>query len=828
MSNKVLIVGGVAGGASAAARLRRNDENAEIIMFEKGEYISFANCGLPYFIGGVIEERESLLVETPEDMRKRFKIDVRVNNEVLLIDRENKELEVKNLKTNEIYIENYDKLILSPGSSPLKPPIPGIDSPNIFTIWNIPDTDAIKKFIESKDIKKAAVVGGGFIGLEMAENLNELGYEVSIVELADQIMAPIDYEMAQILHKNITTNGVDLRLNDGVKEFNYQDGVTEITLNSGNTIDADIVILSIGVRPNSNLAKDSGLNINQRGGIVVDKTMKTSDDDIYAVGDVIEVEDFINGGKTMVPLAGPANKQGRIAANNIAGISDTYKGTQGTSVAKVFDCTVSSTGVNEKTLKKLGKKYNEDYLIAYAHNNNHAGYYPGSSKINMKLIFRKKDGKILGVQAIGIDGVEKRVDVIATAMRYNGTVYDLSDLELAYAPPYGSAKDPVNMLGFLGENILKGKMDIIQWFELDDLDEDEYTIVDVREEKERDLGFIQNSINISVDELRENLDKIDKNKTIVLYCATGIRAYVATRILLQNGFKKVKNLLGGFTTYSDVNFNINNSPVVGTETQSLAKEEVVENIDFDKIEKATLNCSGLQCPGPIMKVYEKIKTMNDGDYLEVKASDPGFFADIASWCQRTGNTLIKTEKINKEFVVLLKKGVEVEKEDNTKMQNIIEKTDKYMVVFSGELDKALASFIIANGAAAMGRKVTMFFTFWGLNILRKDEKIYVKKNFMEKMFGAMMPRGSKKLKLSKMNMGGMGLAMMKKIMKEKNVDSLETLIKQAQNNGVRMVACTMSMDVMGIKEEELIDGIEYAGVATFLSSAEKSDASLFI
>jgi len=828
MANKVIIVGGVAGGASAAARLRRNDENVEIVMFERGEYVSFANCGLPYYIGNVIEDRESLLVETPEDLKKRFKIDVRVSNEVLSIDKENKEVEVVDHKTGETYKESYEKLILSPGSSPLKPPIPGIDAPNIFTIWNIPDTDAIKNYLDSKNVKKATVVGGGFIGLEMAENLRELGFEVSIVELADQVMAPMDYEMAQILHKNITTNGVDLRLNDGVKEFKYNNGITEITLNSGDKLDADIVILSIGVRPNGQLAKECGLEVNKKGGIVVNDNMKTSDKDIYAVGDAVEIEDFVYGGKTMIPLAGPANKQGRIAANNIAGIKDSYKGTQGTSVAKVFDFTVSSTGLNEKTLKGLGKKYNEDYLIAYAHNNNHAGYYPGSSKINMKLIFEKENGKILGVQAVGIDGVEKRVDVIATAMRYNGTVYDLADLELAYAPPYGSAKDPVNMLGFLGENILKGKMDIIQWFELDDLDEDEYTIVDVREEEERDLGFIQNSINISVDELRANIDMLDKNKTIVLYCATGIRAYVATRILLQKGFSKVKNLSGGYITYSDVNFDISSSPLADSEGQPEVDKEMVENIDFDNIEKTSLNCSGLQCPGPIMKVYEKIKTMKHGEYLEVKASDPGFFADIASWCQRTGNTLIKTEKKNKEFVVLLKKGVEVEKEDNTKMQNIIEKTDKSMVVFSGELDKALASFIIANGAAAMGRKVTMFFTFWGLNVLRKEEHVPVKKNFMEKMFGAMMPRGINKLKLSKMNMGGMGSAMMKKIMKDKNVDSLEALIKQAQNNGVRMVACTMSMDVMGIKEEELIDGVDYAGVATFLSAAEKSDASLFI
>lgn len=826
---KVLIVGGVAGGASAAARLRRNDENAEIIMFERGEYISFANCGLPYYIGNVIEEREELLLKTPEAMKERFNVDVRVKSEVMSIDKEHMKVTIKKVDTGEEYEETYDKLILSPGSSPLKPPIPGIDAPNIFTIWNIPDTDAIKSFVDNKKIKKAAVIGGGFIGIEMAENLHELGIEVTIVELADQIMAPIDFEMAQILHQHVNMKNVELVLNDGVKSFEYKDGATIITLNSEKTLDADMVILAIGVRPNGELAKTSELKMNKRGGIVVDKHMRTSDENIYAVGDAVEINDFINDVETMIPLAGPANKQGRIAADNITGKDVIYKGTQGTSVAKVFDMTVSATGSNEKILNKLGKEFGKDYEYIYIHPNNHAGYYPDASKINLKLLFSPVDGKILGAQAVGFEGVEKRIDVIATAIRFGGTVYDLTELELAYAPPFGSAKDPVNMAGFVAENFLKGTVDMVHWNNLGQYDENEYIVLDVRDKDELETGCYQKSINIPLDSLRERANELDREKMIFIYCAVGLRGYIAARILNQLGFDKVKNLSGGMTTLNAINYMPNSmmlKNILGTKEDNKDNEgdDVMKRVNSIDIEKISLNCTGLQCPGPIMKVFETIKTMNHGDLVEVTATDMGFAADVSEWCKRTGNTLVDIKTENKAIVTTIMKGL---KED-APAEETGDRTDKAMVIFSGDLDKVIAGFIIANGAAAMGRDVTLFFTFWGLNALRKDESVPVKKNFMEKMFGFMMPRGAGKLKLSNMNMAGMGSAMMKSIMKQKNVDTLESLIETAKKSGIRLVACTMSMDVMGIKEEELIDGVEFGGVASFLAASERSDATLFI
>ncbi|RKD34204.1 CoA-disulfide reductase [Thermohalobacter berrensis] len=836
MSKKVLIVGGVAGGASTAARLRRMDEDAEIIMFERGEYISFANCGLPYYIGGTIKERDALLVQTPEKMKARFNIDVRVKNEVIKIDKEKKEVEVKDLDSGKTYRESYDYLVLSPGSTPLKPPIPGIDSPNIFTLWNIPDTDAIKEYIDTKKPKRAVVVGGGFIGLEMAENLHDRGLDVSIVEMADQVMAPMDYEMAQIIHQHIKSKDVKLHLKDGVKSFEYRSGVTTVTLQSGKTIDADIVMLSIGVRPNSELAKDCGLELNQRGGIKVDGYLKTTDENIFAIGDAIEVTDFVNNKKTMVPLAGPANKQGRIVANNIIGRKEKYKGTQGTSIAKVFDLTVASTGNNEKTLKRLGMEYNKDYKVSITHSKSHAGYYPGAIPMTIKLIFTPK-GEVLGAQIVGYDGVDKRIDVIASAIRFGGTIYDLKELELAYAPPYSSAKDPVNMAGFTAENILNGDMDVIQWHELDKIDKDNTIILDIREPEERELGYIEGSINIPLNELRDRLDELDKDKLIVPYCAIGLRAYIATRILVQNGFK-VKNLSGGYTTYSCVFCQDEDSSKCGGSTcdadASFTEDGEPEEIDIEKIQAETvkLNACGLQCPGPIMQVSDTMKKLNDGDILEVTVTDPGFVNDIKSWCKRTGNTLLKSGKRDKEFFAYIRKGIKgkvnvpQQVQGNSVIQN--NKDDKTMVVFSGDLDKAIASFIIANGAAAMGRKVTMFFTFWGLNVLRKSEKVNVKKGFMDKMFGMMMPRGSKKLKLSKMNMAGMGPKMIRKVMKDKNISSLEELIQQAIKAGVRIVACNMSMDVMGISKEELIDGVEIGGVASYLGAAEESDVNLFI
>ncbi|MGE4214032.1 MAG: FAD-dependent oxidoreductase [Anaerotignaceae bacterium] len=846
MNKKVIIIGGVAGGATTAARLRRLDESIEIIILERGEYISYANCGLPYYIGDVIKERSALLLQTPEVMKSRFNVDVRTSNEAISIDKEQKKVIVKNIKTQEEYVENYDTLVIATGSSPLKPSIPGIEGPGIHTLWTIPDTDEIKTFIEQKKPKRAAVIGGGFIGLEMAENLHAAGCKVTIVEMQNQVMPPIDFEMAQILHENIDMNDVNLSLGDGVKSFSHNNEVTTIHLNSGKSIEAELVILSIGVTPNSKLAKDAGLALNERNGIIVDGFLRTSDQNIYAVGDVIEVENFVSKNSAMVPLAGPANKQARICAGNIFnkfhGASNQmkeYKGTQGTSVAKVFDLTVATTGLSEKILIKAGKEVNKDYFVAIINQKSHAGYYPGATPLTLKLLFSPL-GEIFGSQIVGIDGVDKRIDVIATTQRLGGTIYDLCELELAYAPPYSSAKDPVNMLGFVAENILNGMASFTSWDEIEKKDANEQIILDVGEDFERMAFEMPNSVNIPLGQLRNHLSELDKNKLIIPYCAIGVRSYNAARILMNSGFKNVKIYPGGTSLYKSV-FYENNKREALEDHNSLKDEPEIglgENkMDLNNIvAKQVLDCSGLQCPGPIMRVFNTVKEIEDGDIIQVSATDMGFVRDIDAWCRRTGNTLLKSERKGKENIVYIQKGTNTNGNmsdlkacsSNVPSGNMSMPQGKTLIVFSGDLDKVLASFIIANGAAALGRPVTMFFTFWGLNALRKSEKQSVKKPIIDNLFGTMMPRGTTKLSLSKMHMGGMGTKMMKKVMKDKNIDSLEDLMKHAMANGVKLIACTMSMDVMGITKEELIDGVEFAGVAAYLGDAEESNVNLFI
>ncbi len=545
MRKKVLIVGGVADGAGTAARLRRMDENVEIILFERGDYISFVNCGLPYYVGGTIKDRSELLLQTPEDMMARFNIDVRINNEVTRIDRELKEVEV--LGGNGYYKETYDVLVLSPGSTPLTPPIPGIDSPNIFSLWTVPDVDKIKTYVDDQQPRTAVVIGGGFIGIEMAENLYDLGIEVSLVEMLDQVMMPFDYDMAQMLHEHIAAKGVKLELSNGVKTFEYLDGKTKVTLQDGKEIVTDLVILSIGIKPNGELAKEAGLTVNQRGGIVVDDYLRTSDESIYALGDVIQVKHYIDGEDTMIPLAGPANRQARILANNICGAQEAYRGSQGSSVAKVFDMTAACTGYNEKALVAKGMEKKKDFDSVITISNSHASYHPAARPMTLKLIF-DKTGKILGAQGVGYDGVDKRIDVIATAIRFRGTVDDLKDLELAYAPPYSSAKDPVNMAGFVADNVLSGVMGSISWDEMESLNPETTQILDVRDVGECERGNIEGSLKIPIDELRERLGELDKEKEVIIYCAVGIRGYIGTRILTQHGFR-TRKLLGGYVHY---------------------------------------------------------------------------------------------------------------------------------------------------------------------------------------------------------------------------------------------------------------------------------------
>lgn len=817
--SKTVIIGGVAGGATAAARLRRLDENMEIVMLERGKYISYANCGLPYYIGDVIKSRESLLVQTPQAMRSKFNIDVRVENEVVKINREGKTVEVRDADGKR-YEERYDDLIIATGSSPLKPPIPGIDSEGIYTLWNVDDTDQIRNLVDTQHPRTAAVIGGGFIGLEMAENLHKRGIHVSIVEAQNQVMAPIDFEMAQMLHENIDMNGVELCLGDGVSSFTRKENRILINLASGRTIAADMVLLSIGVRPNSQLAKEAGLSLNEKGGIKTDKTLRTSDPHIWAVGDVIEVENLVTGKDVMIPLAGPANKQGRIAANNICrlgGEMEEYDGSLGTSVAQVFDLTAAATGINEKTLKGMGLAKGKDYEVALINQKSHAGYYPMAIPMTLKLIFGL-DGKIFGAQIVGQDGADKRIDTIATVMRVGGTVKDLAKLELAYAPPYSSAKDPVNMAGFVADNILKGLVRFVMPEEISD----EMVVLDVSEDVERAVWQMPGSLHIPLGQLRDRMEELPKGKTIVTYCAIGVRSYNGARMLMQSGFDDVRVLAGGAGFYKTY---YSKPERKGFDKELDQAEAEVREVPEKEIK--ILDCCGLQCPGPIMKVNEALNAMEEGECIKVSATDMGFAKDVESWCERTGNTFEGRERKGKENIVTIRKGSQVTTEQSCQTAAELPQ-GKTMIVFDGDLDKVLASFIIANGAAAMGRPVTMFFTFWGLNALRKSTYVKVKKSFVEKMFGRMMPRGTGKLKLSNMNMLGMGTKMMKSVMKKKNVSSLEELMEQAKQNGVKLVACTMSMDVMGIRPEELIDGVELAGVASYLGDAEKANVNLFI
>jgi NADPH-dependent 2,4-dienoyl-CoA reductase/sulfur reductase-like enzyme/peroxiredoxin family protein/rhodanese-related sulfurtransferase/TusA-related sulfurtransferase len=819
MSKKIIIVGGVAGGATAAARLRRMDETAEITLLERGEYISFANCGLPYHIGGAIEAREALMVQTAEGMSEKFNIQVRPFNEAVSIDRENKQITVREVKTDRTYQENYDALILSPGASPLRPPIPGIeDAEHVFTLRNIPDTDVIIAHINDHQPNQAVVIGGGFIGVEMAENLLDKGMKVTLVEMLDQIMAPLDFEMASILHHHLREKGVRLILSDGVKSFQKQG--RQILLSSGTVLETDLTVLAIGVRPESQLAAAAGLELGERGGIKVNEFMQTSDAAIYAIGDAVEVTDYINGEPAMIPLAGPANKQGRIAADHICGHPSSYPGTLGTAVVKVFDMTAASTGNNEKRLKQVGIPYQALHI----HPGSHAGYYPGAFPLSMKMLYHPDSGKILGAQAVGYSGVEKRIDVLATAIQGGLTVEALQELELAYAPPYSSAKDPVNMLGFAATNLQEGFVDSFQWHEMNELLEQNAYVLDVRDDLEREIGFIEGSHHIPLNDLRRNLDTLPKDQPIYLYCQVGIRGYLASRILTQHGFS-AKNLDGGYKTYQAV-YRPGEGDHCTIEMDDSGVAHVTclpESVPEPSVQ---INACGLQCPGPIMQVYQGMNSMQPGQVMEVSATDPGFSSDIAVWCRKTGNTLLSSTFNSKAFVCLIQKGVAAASVNTPVSVSPLDGTT--IVVFSEDMDKAMASFIIASGAASMGKKVTLFFTFWGLNVLRRDHAVKVDKTILEKMFGWMMPRGSKKLPISKMNMGGMGSQMIKYVMKQKNVDSLEVLMQNAMNAGVSLVACAMSMDIMGIKESELIDGVEIGGVASYLGKAEESSVNLFI
>ncbi len=830
---KLVVIGGVAAGMSTAARARRLDESAEIVVLEKSHHVSFANCGLPYHIGGVIKERDRLLLQTPESLRESLNLDVRTAHEVLSIDPKSKSLQVRNLETGAEYTESYDKLAYCPGAEAMRPPIPGLDLPGVHVLRRIGDMDQIKKRVDfeleeqvagRRGPVQAVVVGAGYIGLEMAENLAHIGVKVTVVELSDQILPPIDKEMSIPVENHLRGRGIKLHLSTAAAAISEKGKSLLVELTSGVMLDADLVVMSAGVRPATALAKAAGIELGERGGIKVDAHMQTNIPDIYAAGDVVETPHTVLPGQWLAPLAGPANRQGRVVGENVCGRSTTYKHTQGTSIVKVFDMVAGGTGATEKQLIREGVLYRKIHI----HPSGHAGYYPGTSTMHIKLLF-DNSGRILGAQACGFDGVDKRLDVLATALRSGMSVFELQDVELSYAPPFGSAKDPINMAGFVASNVLLG--DIKLWYAEQYPDQTAgKLLVDVRTKDEYDIWHIPGAENVPLAKFRELTEDWDRSQPIRLYCGVGFRSYLAYRSLVQRGFTDVETLSGGSTTfryYHEVTSETEAlpAPVLNyAETESLFKRApAASGITVD------LDCTGLACPGPIMKLSEKVKDLKPGDEITIHVSDPGFANDGPAWCSRNGHELVAMVPEGSGYAATIRKGgAGALVAAQAAATSIAGPSKTSFVVFSGDLDKLIASFIIANGALAMGEEVSMFFTFWGLNSLRKKNPPRRQKKLMEKMFSTMMPSGADSLKLSQMHMAGAGTAMIKSVMKKHNVQSLPELMAAAQKGGARIIACTMTMDLLGIAPSDLMDGIEFGGVASFLGEAAESQTTLFI
>lgn len=817
---KHVIIGGVAGGATAAARIRRADESAEIILLEKGKYISYANCGLPYYIGGSIADREKLFVQTARQFGKRFAIDVRTENEAVDIDTENKRITIQRADGSQ-YTETYDKLLLSPGASPVRPPLLGIDLKGIFTLRNVEDTDRIKTYLDNHTAQTAVVVGGGFIGLEMAENLHERGLQVNLIEMGNQVLAPIDFSMASLVHQHLSDQGVQLYLEKAVERFEAAEHGVVVCLNDGTRIAADIVLLSIGVRPATELAQKAGIALGERG-IKVDNYLMTSAEDVYAVGDAIEFTHPITGKPWLNFLAGPANRQGRIVADNMVGGNHTpYEGAIGTAVAKVFQLTVASTGLPAKRLKQEGMAY----LSSTTQSNSHAGYYPGATPIVIKLTFSPTTGQIYGAQAVGSEGVDKRIDQVAQIIKHKGTIADLLTLEHCYAPPYSSAKDPIAIAGYAASNVLNGKMPVVYWREVKALSAqpDDTFLLDVRTPEEFALNSIPHAVNIPLDDLRERIAEVPRERPIVIFCAVGLRGYLAQQILVARGFENVRNLSGGFKLYEAATTPVTActaSPSLTTPCAPCGK--TLEGPAAQHV--VSVDACGLQCPGPILSLKQAMDSAEVGHLLSVRATDPGFVRDAKAWCKSTGHRYVGQRTEGNCFVVDIEKQAPTACPINTSESG----KGKTFIMFSDDLDKALATFVLANGAAATGQHVSIFFTFWGLNVIKKEQKPAVQKDLFGKMFSWMLPADSRALKLSKMSMFGIGDRMMRHIMRKKGINQLEELRQQALDNGVEFIACQMSMDMMGVAHEELLDGTTIGGVATYMARAEQAGLNLFI
>ncbi|TDM32833.1 CoA-disulfide reductase [Macrococcoides canis] len=808
-----MIIGGVAGGASVAARLRRLDEQDEITIIERGPHVSFANCGLPYYIGDEIKDRDKLLIQTPELMNNRMNINVRTNTEATQINPDNKTVVLKT--EHGVEEASYDILILSMGARAIEVPIEGAKQSHVFTLRNIPDMDKIKSYINERNVKTASVVGGGFIGLEMAENLHALGIDVTLFELGDQVMPGMDKDMTKLLETHMVQRGVNLKLKSSIKEINEHN----VTADNGEVIQSDMVIMAIGVIPESTIAQEAGIKTGVKGAIKTNDVFETSVKDIYAIGDVAEITHKISQQDVHIPLAWIANREGRLLADHLNGKQIDKIKPIGTAIAKVFDLTAASTGLNERTLKMQGL----DYHIIHVSGQSNATYYPGAEPMTIKALF-SPEGKIYGAQIVGRKGVDKRIDLIASAMTFNQDIRSLAQIEIAYAPPFSSAKDPVNMVGYIAQNVLDDEMKMVHYDEIENFNQ----IIDVREPIEYEMGTIERAKNIPLGTLRNRLADLDKDEPVAIFCQVGQRGYNAARILQNNGFDVV-NLDGGYKHYKAMHETVH-TPEVKAVEQTQIEERTKKEQPMKKEDRRIIEASGLQCPGPILKVKENMDEMKDGEQLEIHVTDFGFCTDIEAWAKNTGNTLISNETKDGKVVAVVQKGADLPvnvMNDKEGHQLVETKNGATMVVFSGDLDKALASFIIATGAASYGKEVTMFFTFWGLNVIKKPG-VTIAKEGLDKMFSKMMPKHAGQLPISKMNMGGAGARMIRHVMNKKKVDSLETMIEKAQSMGIKMVACTMSMDIMAVTKEELIDGVEYGGVATYLGDTEQSNLNLFI
>ncbi len=792
----IVIVGGVAAGASCAARARRLSEAAKITLIERGPDISFANCGLPYFIGGEITDRSRLALQTPESLAQLLGITVRVNTEAIRIDREKKQLVVRHVQTGAEETIPYTKLVLAPGASPLRPPLPGMDDPRIMTLRNLQDMDRIQAAVATA--RRTLIVGAGFIGLEMAEQLVHRKKEVTLVEMEPQVLPQMDPEMTESVRAELEANGVRLILGDGLVGFDLAPESLTVRLKSGTSFSADLVILSIGVRPETRLAKDAGLKLGAREAVVVDEWMRTSDPDIYAAGDAVESFDRVLGGSMNLPLGGPANRQGRVAADHIllGDKAGPFPGHLGSAIVRVFDAACGATGWTEKRLLKAGIAFDSVTVTDM----NHAGYYPGAVPLTVKILWEKESGRLLGGQAAGPDGVDKRVDVLATAITARMNVEDLVHLELVYAPPFGNARDVVNTAGFAAQNKRRGLVDLVPNLPAPGASQ----LLDVRPQALAEVDPIPGATHIPFTELRSGLAALDRNRPVTTICALGKTSYFAARVLSQNGFDAQAvgggwRLIKGASALPHIPMLPHHAPV-----------------------GKMLDVTGMACPGPLTKMSAAMNDLDPGATLTILASDPGFARDVQAFCKVQGHEILGMEKEKGIITAVVRKSggpAASPSGASSSAAAAAPRNGATVICFSGELDKALAAFVIANGAAAMGGNSTIFFTFWGLNVIRKSPAPSVEKDLMGKMFGMMMPCGPNAVPLSKMHMGGMGTAMMKYRMGSKNLPNLPGLMAEARELGVRLIACSMSLEAMGVTAAELEDGVELGGVADMLAYA---------